>query len=572
VKATGQNDLVGEEPHVEPAPARRWRGPSQRSGYPGQRSSVRKSAVLAVLAGGCLAASLPPPGWWALGPAGAALLAVALSGQALPARALAGALAGLALFAPSLAWLAPFSAPGYAAAVLLEAGFLTAAAVAVPPGRGRLLALPAALVLSEAARGRWPFGGLPLAGPALGQASGPLAQAAAVAGALGLVALLAAGGAALAAIRDRRTALAALGVLTAVALTGVLGTALPRGQPTGSLAVAAVQGGGPRGVPGVEADFAAVLARHLAAGQRVRPPVDLVVWPEGVIDVDGPVAGTRADGALGGLARRLDATVVAGVTEGVGAERFRNAVLAWSQQGVRVARYDKVHRVPFGEYVPGRRLLAALADLSLLPRDAIPGRGPGLLHTPAGDLGVLISYEVFFADRAQTAARTGGRVLVVPTNASSYTTAQVPAQEVAAARLRAIETGRAVVQAAPTGYSALLGPTGRMVARSGLGGSSVLQGTVELRTGTTVYGRAGDGPVLALAGLALTLAWAGALRDRARVRRRAPCPAAQGRRTRTAARGGPPSAGSERSPTAPPSSAGDTGDRHNAVATRRGVR
>jgi len=476
--------------------------------------------VLAALAGGCLAASLPPPGWWPLGPAGVALLAVALRGRALPARAVAGMVAGLALFVPGLAWMAAFSAPGYAVAVLVEAGFLAAAAAAVPPGRGRLLALPAALVLAEAARGGWPFGGLPLAGPALGQAGGPLAPAAAVAGALGLVAVLAVTGAALAAVRDRRTALAALGVLVAVAAVAGLGGVLPRGGPAGSLSVAAVQGGGPRGVPGVEADFGGVLARQLASSGRVRPPVDLVLWPEGVVDVDGPVAGSGADAALGGLAHSLGATVVAGVTEAVGADRFRNAAVAWSPQGARVARYDKAHRVPFGEYAPGRRLLARVVDLSLLPRDAIPGRGPGLLRTPAGPLGVLVSYEVFFAEQARAATQAGGRVLLVPTNASSYTTAQVPAQELAAARLRAVETGRAVVQAAPTGYSALLDRAGRVVAQRGLGGASVVQGTVELRIGTTLYGRVGDGPVLALAVLAVALAWIRALRDRTGGRRR----------------------------------------------------
>jgi apolipoprotein N-acyltransferase len=175
-----------------------------------------------------------------------------------------------------------------------------AAAAAVPPGRGRLLALPAALVLAEAARDRWPFGGLPLAGPALGQAGGPLAPAATLAGALGLVALLAVTGTALAAVRDRRTALAALGVLATVAAVVELGGVLPRGRPAGFLTVAAVQGGGPRGIPGVEADFGGVLARQLAASGRVRPPVDLVLWPEGVVDVDGPVAGSSADAALGG--------------------------------------------------------------------------------------------------------------------------------------------------------------------------------------------------------------------------------------------------------------------------------
>jgi apolipoprotein N-acyltransferase len=103
---------------------------------------------------------------------------------------------------------------------------------------------------------------------------------------------------------------------------------------------------------------------------------------------------------------------------------------------------------------------------------------------------------------------------------------------VAAARLRAIETGRAVVQAAPTGYSALLDRTGRVVAQGGLGGASILLGTVELRTGSTVYGRFGDGPVLALAVVAIALAWAGAWRGAGGRRRTTRLPIGRGRRAR----------------------------------------
>jgi apolipoprotein N-acyltransferase len=90
----------------------------------------------------------------------------------------------------------------------------------------------------------------------------------------------------------------------------------------------------------------------------------------------------------------------------------------------------------------------------------------------------------------------------VPTNASSYRDAQVPAQEVAVARLRALETGRWVVQAAPTGYSAIIDQRGRVHARSGLGGPAVLSSTVGLRTGSTVFVAAGPGPVLGLAAVA----------------------------------------------------------------------
>jgi apolipoprotein N-acyltransferase len=118
---------------------------------------------------------------------------------------------------------------------------------------------------------------------------------------------------------------------------------------------------------------------------------------------------------------------------------------------------------------------------------------------------VLISYEVFFADRARAAVGAGAAILLVPTNASSFRTSQVPGQELAAARLRALETGRTVVQAAPTGYSAVVDAGGRVRARSGLGGAEVLGRTVTLRDGRTVAMRLGEIPLVALAAVLLVM-------------------------------------------------------------------
>ncbi|HEY0399610.1 MAG TPA: apolipoprotein N-acyltransferase, partial [Acidimicrobiia bacterium] len=200
---------------------------------------------------------------------------------------------------------------------------------------------------------------------------------------------------------------------------------------------------------------------------------------------------------------RLGATVVAGVVEDVGSDRFRNAAVAWSPAGVIVARYDKVHRVPFGEYIPGRSLFRHVANLDLVPRDAIAGHGPGVLGTPAGPLGTVISYEVFFEDRARSAIHAGGELLIVPTNASSYQTSQVPAQEVAAAQLRAWETGRDTLQAAPTGFSALIDHDGRVLARTTLGRQKAITGQLTLRHGRTLFVLLGDIPVLVLAVIGL---------------------------------------------------------------------
>ena len=464
-------------------------------------------------AGALMAASLPPWGWWPLAVLGTALLGAALRDQPWRRRLLAGAAAGLGLFGPGWWWMTEFSAPGYVAAILVEAGIVGLAMVAVVPGRGRLLTLPAALVGAEALHDHWPFGGVPLAGIALGQAGGPLGPTARLGGHLLVVGLAAGAGAALTALvesvgedggRGRRWLGAGLG-LGAVVVTALAGTLAPLPPVDGTLRVAAVQGGGARGLRAVFDDAAPRFDAQVSATASVGHPVDLVVWPEDVVDVGGPLAGSGEEATVAGLARGLGATLVAGIVEDVGPRHFRNAAVAWGPEGHVVDRYDKVRRVPFGEYVPWRSVVGHLADLSAVPRDAIPGRGPGVLRTPAGRLGVLVSYEVFFAGRARAAVRAGGRVLLVPTNASSYTTSQVPAQELAAARLRALETGRTVVQAAPTGFSAVVDARGRVLARTGLGGRAVIERSVALRHGQTLAARVGELPTLLAAVLVLVL-------------------------------------------------------------------
>jgi apolipoprotein N-acyltransferase len=463
--------------------------------------------IRGLAAGLLLAASLPPWGWWPLGLAGAAMLFAAVEGWAWRGRLAAGLAAGLGLYGPGLWWLTEFHAVGYMAVVALESALLAGVLAVGVPARPRplaALAFPAALVVAEAVRGRWPFGGLPLGGIDLGQVGGPLLPAARAGGHLLLVALVGVAGVGLAAAvravrRDggwRGPAAVAAGCLGGVAAVSMLGVVAPDGRAQGSLAAAAVQGGGPRGLRAVVADEQAVFDRHVAATAGVRTPVDLVLWPEDVVDVDGALAGSGEERALSGLARALGTTLVAGVVEDEAGRRFRNAAVAWGPDGSVVDRYDKVHRVPFGEYIPFRSLIGRLADVSAVPRDAVAGRGPGVLDTPAGRLGVVISYEVFFAHRARAAVAAGGRVLLVPTNASSYTTSQVPTQEVAVARLRAVETGRWALQAAPTGYSAVVDHRGRVHQRGPLGEAAVLHAEVGLRSGTTWAVAIGDLPVV----------------------------------------------------------------------------
>jgi apolipoprotein N-acyltransferase len=257
----------------------------------------------------------------------------------------------------------------------------------------------------------------------------------------------------------------------------------------------------------VETSTQRVFDAQVAETAQVRGPVDLIVWPEDVVALPGLLAGSPQESQVGAIARAHGAALLAGVTEDVGADKFRNAMVEWSPTGAVAGRYDKVHRVPFGEYVPLRSLVARVVSLDAIPRDAIAGHGTGALTTPAGRVAITISYEVFFPDRARSAVRAGGQVLLVPTNTASYTTTQVSAAEVAAMRIRAWSTGRDVAMVAPTGWSAVMDSRGRLLQRSPLQAPAVLTATLARRTGQTPWVRWGDLPVIFAAAALVGGAW-----------------------------------------------------------------
>jgi apolipoprotein N-acyltransferase len=474
----------------------------------------------ALVAGLLLALSLPPWGWWPLGPAGAALLYWRLAGLRGRARAWAGWWAGLGCYSLGLMWVRAFNWYGAVVLILLEALFFAAAAVLTPPGRGRAPAFVASSTLAEAVRMTWPFGGLPLGGVFLGQADGPLVGLARLGGPLLLTAGVWAGGVALAtlvtAARRRggvppRVAAGGVAVLAGLVVVALLGAVAPDGGgAVRTISAALVQGGGRRGVDMEEVAPATVFSAQVAASYAVgrgHPAPDLVLWPEDVIALSGPLAGSAEATFMGHLASHLHTTLVAGVTVPEAGNTFRNEIVVWGPEGRIVAQFEKVHRVPFGEYVPYRSLISHLANLSEVPDDAIPGHASGLLRTAAGPLGTLVSFEVFYANRSRTSVRAGAELLIVPTNTSSYRTAQVPTQEVAADIVQAVETGRDLLQAAPTGYSTVVTPRGQVLQRSGLNRRQVLLADVPLRRGFTIYDHLGDLPVVLVALGALLAGW-----------------------------------------------------------------
>jgi apolipoprotein N-acyltransferase len=476
---------------------------------------MRRFTVIAVCLGTgvLLAAALPPWGWWPLAFAGVAALDRLIADRPRVSRWRRGTLVGLGLYIPSLAWMTEMTLPGYVIATVAYAALLGVAMMLVPAAApGRWLALPGAIALTELLRWSWPFGGVPLSSLAVGQVGGPLAPVLRLGGALLLVEITVIVGVALAALLRRRWLAAGVAAAAVLVVVGLVAVA-PRGEQAGTLRVALVQGGGPQGTRAWNTDERKVFERHLEASEDIDTPVDLVVWPEDVVDIDALDAAAERE-ELAELARELDTTLVAGVVEDAGDDAFLNASVAFGPDGEIIDRYDKVHRVPFGEYVPLRSLLEPFGGTSLTSRDAIIGEQPALLETPAGPLSVAISWEIFFGDRVREGVEQAGEVVLNPTNGSSFTGTLVQTQQVASSRMRAIESDRWLLQVAPTGFSAVIGPDGTVHQRSSVSEQVVLQDTVGRRTGTTPYVRWGLAPALAVAIAGLAAGWLVARRGR----------------------------------------------------------
>lgn len=464
-----------------------------------------------LLAGLLVASSMPPWGFWPGALAGAALF-ISLSADLRRERFVLGLLFGLAWFGPTTAWMYFLTAPGYVIAVVFFAVLHACAAVI---GSHSSFTKVGAHSLVEMLRMVVPFGGIPLATLGIGQAGGPLLSIARLGGVpLLTIVVFAIGGLVTEGIRQwkrslrsRRHWLLSAGVVIALL---ALAAIAPAGNDVAPISVAAVQGGGRQGTSALDVPSADVTNAHVLASQLVDvgDAVDMVLWPENAIDVNRqPFEESAVSNLIRAEASRLQVPFVVGVTEDaefvyeVETGNFVNAQYVVMPDGSVVDRYVKVIKVPFGEYIPFRSVLESLgAPVGLIPKDAISGRGPAVVNVPeVATLGVVISWEVFFGSRARDAVRSGGELIVNPTNGASYTWTIVQSQQVASSKLRAVETGRWVIQVAPTGFSATVNPSGEVLERSAISEQTVLFSMPMRRTGSTVYTQIGDAPFAALA-------------------------------------------------------------------------
>jgi apolipoprotein N-acyltransferase len=168
-----------------------------------------------------------------------------------------------------------------------------------------------------------------------------------------------------------------------------------------------------------------------------------------------------------------------------------NSAYLLSPSGNIAGKYDKIHLVPFGEYVPFGEILK-LGSLGEGIGNFKAGGEVITLSMPRGRFGVLICFEIIFPDLCRRFVRNGANFLVTLTNDAWFGRTSAPHQHLAIATFRAVENRVFIARAANTGISALIDPRGSIVGRSGLFTEEALSGTIRLATEKTFYTRYGD--------------------------------------------------------------------------------
>jgi apolipoprotein N-acyltransferase len=486
-----------------------------------KNSSIARK--IAVLASGLLVGfSLPPWGWWPLSIIGiASFFAICNISQSNRESFSLGTLFSTAWLSLGMMWMWWLTAPGYILAVILFSVLHGFAAVIANKFGNASISRPIVHTLAEVLRFSLPFGGVPLATLPIAISQTISADLVSIGGPIFTTWFVLQVAAIVTAYFNRRESrIKVLQLVTVVVVLQVIALIMPSPKPTGAtLRIAIVQGGGPQGVLAINTSARDAFDRHFKVTQKLQPAdeLDAVLWPENVIDVVDFKSSKEFDEIVG-EAKRLNTDFIVGITEDAGPNRFTNAQVVVKPSGLITSRYDKVRRVPFGEYVPSglRNLLSAVgAPMNRIPKDAVAGTEPAIIQVGTTNAAVVISWEAFFAGRANSGVEAGGEVLLNPTNGSSYTGTVLQTQQLATNSLRARETGRWTVQAATTGFSAVISPKGEITDRLDIGDARTLIVDVPLLTGRTIYSRLGDAPFIF--SLMIVLIAIQASRKRARV-------------------------------------------------------
>ena len=475
------------------------------------------AVLLAAASGVVMDAGFPSLGWWPLTFVGIGVFLVSIRGRRAGGAFLVGFVGGLVYYLVQISWAALFLGPVPLTALsTLEALFVGCGATLMclayrllpriwDSALGRLGFLPAIVaslwVLREAVAGSWPYGGFSWARVAESQSQSPFTGLFSWIGISGvsfvmvfLVAL------ALECWELRLIPIQTRGILLVAATTIALIVPAFPVVLKGTTTVAAVQGAGPAGYFDPH-EYGDLLAAQFTATTPLfdsKRKIDMVIWPEGASDID-PVA---ADGApdsdvaateFNDVSRRLHAPLLAGTIQNRGTKYF-NTSLLWEAGKGEVDHYDKKHPVPFGEYVPDRAFWRALAPslIDLIGRDYTPGTTNTVFDVNGVIAGIDICFDITDDGVMRDSIRSGAQILIAQTNNADFGHTDESVQQLAIARIRAMELGRTLVNDSTVGTTAIVLPDGSTVAQLPTYKAGSLVETVPLSTtitAATVWGQ-----------------------------------------------------------------------------------
>jgi apolipoprotein N-acyltransferase len=417
--------------------------------------------------------------------------------------------------AKTFGWLMPFAVLGLPAYLACYTGLGLALARAIwPRGSSRLLALAAALTISEWLRGHlltgfpWNTYGYALTGPLM------TAQAAALIGIWGLTFVTVAIFATPAVFIDERSDTRrpwlplAFGAALLVALAGYGAWRLGR-TPAAFVDGVRLRIMQPNLQQDEKFNYGAkqrVMKHYLELSDRSTGPQSTsvrdathLIWPESAF----PFLLTREPDAMAQIAALLPQGTVL-ITGAVRApelppgqkiERAYNSIYVIDHDGSILSVYDKIHLVPFGEYLPFQDWLERLGlmQLTKLPGGFIPGERRRNMSVPKAPLMLpFICYEIIFPGEAMPSGEPRPGWMINLTNDGWFGISTGPYQHLQQARVRAIELGLPLVRAANTGISAVVDPLGRIVKSLPLGAEGVLDSPLPRRVNVPLYARTGD--------------------------------------------------------------------------------
>lgn len=461
-------------------------------------------AVLAAAAGGFVYdLGFPGAGIWPLAFVGIALALISLIGRPAWGAALVGFVFGLSFYLLQVSWTSLYLGPvPWIALSVLESLFVAAGGVLIALAYRwlprvtrsrwvRILALPLLVAglwcAREAATGSIPYGGFPWGRAALSQSESPFADVVSWVGSTGLGFLMVAVVAGIiewvrtAGWRYPVTAVPTIALLAVAMLVPAAPT-----TPAGEIRVASVQGNGPAGYFD-EREPGDVLESQLAATEPIldEPGIDVLLWPEGGSDID-PTRSESVARIFDSLGETLDAPIVLN-TVTTRDELYFNSSLLWRAGEGAVDSFDKRNPVPFGEYIPDRWFFDAIAgDLTgLIQRGYTSGTNAPVFDLGSAVTGLAICFDVIYDELMWEGARDGAQLYMLQTNNADFRGTDENEQQLAIARLRAIETGRSVVNISTVGTSQVIDPTGRTIDSLPAYKPGAMVTDVELRDGLT---------------------------------------------------------------------------------------